>query len=122
VVSQKMLFHDQFSLMKWDKQFPARVLRSIYFFSNPSAAMHLNLGSGTSSALGLTFCSTGLAVDLEWCVFEDLHGSDHYLANLRILTKCPAACIQLHIIRELLPISLERSSGCSACYLLHAGF
>jgi hypothetical protein len=51
------------------------------FLSNPGAAMHLNLGSGTSFALGLAFCSPGLAIHLEQCVHEDLHGSDHYLVN-----------------------------------------
>jgi hypothetical protein len=51
---------------------------------NTGAHTHLCLGSGTLSALDLTFCSPGLAVNLDWSVLPDLHGSDHYPVNLHI--------------------------------------
>jgi hypothetical protein len=44
---------------------------------------------GTLSALDLTFCSLGPAVQLEWSVIPNLHGSDHYAVNLHISTPPP---------------------------------
>jgi hypothetical protein len=56
---------------------------------NTGAHTHLFLGSGTSSALNLAFCSPGLVVHLDWSILADLHGSDHYPVNLHISTPSP---------------------------------
>lgn len=56
---------------------------------NTDAHMHLCVGSGTSFAVDLGFCSPGLAVHLDWSLLLDLHCRDHYPVNLHISTPSP---------------------------------
>jgi hypothetical protein len=53
---------------------------------NTGAHTHLYLGSGTLSTLDLAFCSPGLAVQLDWSVLPDLHGSDLHGKSAHLYT------------------------------------
>ena len=69
-------------------------------FIDVNEVILLNDGSKTrhdiyhhsSSAIDLTICSAALALDYQWSVDDDLHGSDHWPIHLRYINNIPSPC------------------------------
>ena len=59
---------------------------------NDGSMTRYDVYHNTSSAIDLTLCSTSLALDYQWSVDKDLHGSDHWPIHLNYVKNIPSPC------------------------------
>ena len=65
-------------------------VNDIILFNDGSMTYH-NIHSNTYSAIDLSMCSSGIALDFNWSVNDQLHGSDHYPIHLKYTENIPSS-------------------------------
>ena len=54
---------------------------------NEGKSTYLHPASGSYSAIDLSICNSGILLDFEWDIIEDLHGSDHFPIIIKEIEK-----------------------------------
>ena len=70
------------------------------FLLNTGEKTHFHVQSGTTSAIDLSFCTPDIAPDVQWTVFDDLHGSDHFPIRMEFLDQQPQPCEPRLLLRR----------------------
>ena len=62
----------------------------VVLFNDGSMTYH-NIYNNTFSAIDLSICTSNLAVEFNWTVNSDLHGSDHYPIHIKFCENTPSS-------------------------------